>query len=67
MHGEHLHSQQVGLTQMVDEAADVAKESRINTVYVSHLNKMMTKNSHMFFVYKVFTRLFLQGGFITTL
>ncbi|KAI3371904.1 hypothetical protein L3Q82_006690 [Scortum barcoo] len=32
VHGEHPHSQHVGLTQMVDEAADVAKESRIDTV-----------------------------------
>lgn len=46
MHGEHPHSQQVGLTQVVDEAADVAKESGIDAVCVSHLNKMMTKKSH---------------------
>lgn len=30
---------------MVDEAANVAKESRINTVRVSHLHKMMTRKS----------------------
>lgn len=45
MHGEHPHSQQVGLTQVVDEAADVAKESRINAMHVSHLHKMMNKES----------------------
>lgn len=46
VHGEHPHSQQVGLTQMVDEAANVAKESRIDTVYISHLDKMKTKKRH---------------------
>ena len=52
MHGEHPHSQQVGLTQMVDEAADVAKESCVNTVHISHLHKMMSKkcHSHMLFL-----------------
>lgn len=44
VHGEHPHSQQVGLTQVVDEAADVTKESRIDTVYVSHLHEMMTRD-----------------------
>lgn len=37
MHGEHPHSQQVGITQMVDEAADVAKKSCIDAVCVTYL------------------------------
>ena len=43
VHGEHPHSQQVGLTQVVDEAANVAKESRIDTVNISHLHEIMTR------------------------
>lgn len=37
VHGEHLHGQKIGLAQMVKEAADVSKESGINTVYIPNL------------------------------
>lgn len=39
MHGEHPHSQNVGLTQVVDESADVAVKPAINTVNIPHLQR----------------------------
>lgn len=46
MHGEHLHSQQVGLTQVVDEAANVSEKSGIDTVYIFHLHHRDEPQSH---------------------
>lgn len=43
MHGEHPHSQQVGLTQVVDEAAYVAEESGVDAVYIPHLQEMIAR------------------------
>lgn len=37
VHGEHLHSQNVGLTQMVQEAPHVPEESGVDTVRLPHL------------------------------
>lgn len=45
MHGEHADRQQGGLTQVVDEAPDVSKESRINTVNVSNLHSTVSRQS----------------------
>lgn len=52
MHGEHPHSYQVGLTHMVDEAADVAVEPGIDAVWLPYLNKTMIQqhHSHMTFL-----------------
>lgn len=41
--GEHPHGQQVGLTQVVDETANVAKEPGIDAVDVPHLHEEMTQ------------------------
>lgn len=43
VHGKHPHSYDVGVAQVVDEPANVAEESCVNTVYVSHLHHMLTK------------------------
>lgn len=37
MHGEHSHSQQVRITQVVNESANVAKQPGIDAVCISHL------------------------------
>lgn len=43
VHGKHPHSYDVGFAQVVDEPANVAEESCVDTVYVSHLQYMLTK------------------------
>lgn len=37
VHGENLHSQDVGLTEVVQETPNISKQSRVNTVSIAHL------------------------------